>query len=447
MIKTTLQARLVILMVISFLFLTSVFTFIQLNNQLQGVREFNIYRAKQGALQIRDKLQNIFLNMPAEKPRSQVVDEIEKVLGDLVESGAIETAVVLDNEGNPVVLQGKLSLVFEEKKKVLGAFSEREDKSRWLVPVIDKEHRLISLFVAVDNPYGFSFKLTFSLGNLQEALNQVYGPVILTIIIVIIANIALALSLSRALIKPVKVLNQATKDIAAGDLERKVLIRTQDELEELADTFNYMTVELKKMKEKAENANPLTKLPGNIVIREETEKRIREGKKFVLIYADLDNFKAFNDKHGMHSGDGAIMLTANIIKEAVAREGKEGDFIGHEGGDDFLLLTTPERAKRLADYIIREFDQRIRSLYAKEELEKGYIEAPARDSEEIKRFPIMTISLVGMGNYLKPVSSYAQLTNIAAELKRAAKKVQKSNFILDRRIREPGAGAEFRQQA
>ena len=98
------------------------------------------------------------------------------------------------------------------------------------------------------------------------------------------------------------------------------------------------------MKEKAENANPLTKLPGNIVIQEMVEERIKKDKKFVLIYSDLDNFKAFNDTYGVHAGDKAIMLTADIMREAIAVEGAEDDFIGHEGGDDFLLLTVPERA-------------------------------------------------------------------------------------------------------
>ena len=159
----------------------------------------------------------------------------------------------------------------------------------------------------------------------------------------------------------------------------------------------------------------------------------------MLIYSDLDNFKAFNDKHGVEAGDEAIMLTADIMKEAVAKEGREDDFIGHEGGDDFLLLTVPERAQKLASFITGEFDKRIRSLYAQEELDKGYIEARARDTNEIRKFPIMTISLAGVSNSEKSIVSYAQLTNIAAEIKKAVKKMQGSNFLMDRRTRDLGA--------
>lgn len=146
------------------------------------------------------------------------------------------------------------------------------------------------------------------------------------------------------------------------------MIRTHDELEELGSTFNYMTEELIKMKKRAENANPLTKLPGNIVIHEEVEKRIRENKKFMVVYCDLDNFKAFNDKYGIAKGDQAIKLTADIFKEATKTKGDPDDFVGREGGDDFILLTTPEKAQEVADYIIKEFDKRVRNLYSQEDL-------------------------------------------------------------------------------
>ena len=262
------------------------------------------------------------------------------------------------------------------------------------------------------------------------------------VVIVVIGNIILATLLSRVLILPVKVLNRATKDIAKGNLDQKVSIKTQDELEELADTFNYMTAELKKMKARAENANPLTKLPGNIVIQEEVEKRIKNKQKFMLIYCDLDNFKAFNDKYGVHAGDEAITITAQVFKEAVAKNGKADDFIGHEGGDDFLLLTVPDRTHNIASFVIKEFDLRIQKLYSKEDLARGYIEAKSRDTEEIKKFPIMTISLAGVSNMTRPITSYAQVTNIAAEVKKAAKKIQKSILVLDRR--KVDLGTDFR---
>lgn len=431
-------------MVLSSVFLIGTFTFIQINNQLQRVQEFNLFRAKQGALVVKDQLSYIFSNAPAEATRSQLEAQIKNAIQDLIKAGIVQTVVVYSKGDNPVILEGDLSLVFEEDQEVISGISKAQDKTQWLLPVIDREHRLINLFININNPYDLVFKLIFSLGNLQEALNQVYAPVIFTIIIVIIANIVLSAALSGILIRPVRILNQASKDVALGNLDLKISINTKDELEELSDTFNYMTEELKKMKARAENANPLTKLPGNIVIQEEAEKRIKENRKFVLIYSDLDNFKAFNDKYGVHKGDQAIIMNSDILKEAVAKFGNSDDFVGHEGGDDFLLLTTPEKAPAIADYIIKEFDERIRPFYLKEDLEKGFIEAHSRESEEIRRFPIMTISLVGVGNYSRKIDSYSQLTNIAAEVKKVAKGQERSIFVLDRRSGEPGKGAEHR---
>jgi len=433
--RNTLQSRLITLMILASIFLIGTFTAIQLNNQLERTTEFNIYRAKQSALIIREKLK---------ETQSENTEKIKKIFESLLETNTIEDASLLDSAGNRLISVGKEDASPAFDKIAVNQIAQTKDKSRWLFPVVDKKKKLINLFIIPEQAGTNFVKLTFSLGNIKEAMGEVYGPVAFTVVVVIIGNIILGILLSKVLISPVKVLNDATKDIAKGNLDGKVAIKTDDELEELADTFNYMTVELKKMKQKAENANPLTKLPGNIVIQEEAEKRIKQNEKFVLIYCDLDNFKAFNDKYGVHAGDKAIMLTSDIFKESIEKKGKAGDFIGHEGGDDFLLLTIPERAEDIATYIVNEFDRRIRKLYSREDLDRGYIEAKARDTEEIQKFPIMTISLAGVSNIEKQIETYAQVTNIAAEVKKAAKKAKGSKFILDRR--KVDLGTEFRDK-
>ena len=440
MVGTTLQTRLIILMVVSSIFLISAFTAIQLNNQLQRAAELNLYRAKLGSLITKDKIQNLFQDTGAAQAPLVIQSETEKIFSSLFESNIIEKATLLNEEGLPLTSVGNPESALANDKMILERITQVKDKSRWLFPFVDKKKKRITLFINVENPYGYVVKLVFSLGNLQNALNEVYVPVMFTITIVVIGNVILAMLLSRALISPVKLLNQATKDIAGGNLDKKISIETKDELEELAGTFNYMTVELKKMKAKAENANPLTKLPGNIVIQEQVEKRIKNNEKFVLIYCDLDNFKAFNDKYGVHAGDEAIMLTAAIFKKAVEKEGKQEDFIGHEGGDDFLLLTVPERSEQIGRYVAEEFDKRVKKLYTKEDLDRGYIEGKSRETGTAVKFPIMTISLAGVTNLEKKIDSYAQLTNIAAELKKIAKKTETghSKLLIDRRVVDLG---------
>ncbi len=437
--RTTLQARLIGLLILSSLFLVSTFTAIQLNNQIEKTREFNIYQARQGALSLKDKLQEIFQTFDEQKNKAALMNEIKSIFNTALESGVAETISLINKDGYPEILEGNLQLFFEDEKTMIEGISASGDSTRWMIPQVDRKHKLTNIFVIFDNPSGYVLKLTFSLSSLQKALNEVYVPIFFTVLMVIAGNILLGALLSWVVISPIKILNQATKDIASGNLDLRIHISTKDELEELSDTFNYMTIELKKMKARAENANPLTKLPGNIVIQEEVEKRIKGDKKFVLLYCDLDNFKAFNDKYGVHAGDEAIMLTADIFKESIAKSGSSDDFIGHEGGDDFLLLTSPENAEAIAEYILKEFGGRIKNLYSKEDIQKGYIEAKARDRDQIVRFPVMTISLAGVSNVRREITSYAQATNIAADVKKIAKKGKEGKFVMDRRVGEENA--------
>jgi diguanylate cyclase (GGDEF)-like protein len=436
--KNTLQARLITLMVIAAIFLIATFTAIQLHNQLRRSAESNLYRANMGAIFTRDKLQRLFSKLDRATPPTVIKRKIKDIFLSELESRVIDNAILLDEKGTMLISEGKIEKVLEYNKAFLGEIYKARATSRWLFPIIDKKMKAINLFIITDNPYGYIIHLTFSLGSLKEALNDVYRPVMFTVIIVVIATIILAVLLSRTLISPVKILNQATKDIAGGNLDRKVSIKTEDELQELSDTFNYMTGELKRMRARAENANPLTKLPGNIIIREEVERKIKNNEKFMLIYGDLDNFKAFNDKYGVHAGDEVIMFTAKILEEAVKKGGTGRDFIGHEGGDDFLLLTLPEEAEGITDYIIKEFDKGIARFYSKEDTDKGYIEASSRDSDATIKYPVMSISMVGISNLKREITSYPQITNIAADLKKAAKKLKKSNFLMDRRKEDRG---------
>jgi diguanylate cyclase (GGDEF)-like protein len=263
-------------------------------------------------------------------------------------------------------------------------------------------------------------------------MTDILIPIGLTAIAVIIGNMLLGYILSRTVVRPIKILNKATKEIASGNLDLNVQIKTHDEIQELGDTFNIMTMALKKMKERAENANPLTKLPGNTVIREEVERRIKNNEKFVAIHADLDNFKAYNDHYGIAKGDEIIKFTGKTIENALKTKGGPGDFMGHEGGDDFYMITSIDKAEAVAEEIIAQFDSHIRPFYTKEDQDAGFITATSRKGDIVK-FPIMTISLAGVTNRSRPISSYAELTNIAVSVKNKVKQNQKSSFLLDRR--------------
>lgn len=180
------------------------------------------------------------------------------------------------------------------------------------------------------------------------------------------------------------------------------------------------------------NANPLTLLCGNIIIKAETEKRMASENPFAMLYIDLTNFKSFNDRYGFHRGDEIIKNTANILIRCVKEYGQKGDFIGHIGGDDFIVLTTPELYQPIAENIIKQFDETIKSYYDREDVEKGYIEAHDRNNN-MQRFPMMTISIAVINTSHTNIIHYGQLSEIAAELKKLAKQQKGSAFVVDRR--------------
>ncbi len=427
--KASLQSRLIALLVIFSVVFIAIFTSIQVYNQLNRSADFNYYRARTGALLLQLNLNNALKDISPEDT-TQKNKRVQKVVTGLYNLNIITQAAVVSKEGDLLFSTRKYSHLSSEDRRIIKEIFSNATNADKIYPVVDKKRRLIYLYTPFSK--GLLAKVEYDLGNISQALAEVYIPIIITVVLVIIANIFLAMLLSRILIGPVSVLNNVTGEIAAGNLDRRVEIKSGDELEELANTFNYMAVELKKMKVIAENANPLTKLPGNIVIRNEVETRIKNNEKFLVIYCDLDNFKAFNDKYGIVAGDKAIKLTADIFKEAIAEKGDKNDFIGHEGGDDFLLLTSPDKGKEIADYIISEFDKRVKVFYSKEDIDRGYIEARSRQGE-MTRFPIMSISLSGVTNQIRSITSYAEVANIAAEVKKKTKAMEGSCFFVDRR--------------
>ena len=117
--------------------------------------------------------------------------------------------------------------------------------------------------------------------------------------------------------------------------------------------------------------SPLTRLPGNLAIEAELRRRIDDKEPFAVIYIDLDNFKAFNDVYGFTHGDEAIQIVAHVTVDVVRRRGTTSDFVGHIGGDDFIIVTQPERAEEMAKEISVEFDKDIRDLYSAKRFARG----------------------------------------------------------------------------
>jgi len=175
--------------------------------------------------------------------------------------------------------------------------------------------------------------------------------------------------------------------------------------------------------------SPLTGLPGNLQIEDEIRKRHRIGERFAVCYADLDNFKAYNDRYGFLQGDRAINYTATVLREVA--ESTPGCFIGHVGGDDFVLVVEVEDAEAASQKVIELFDRGAAELYEAADAARGFIEVEDRQSQ-VKRHPILTLS-IGVGINSSDVTDYREIVDAATEMKAFAKGRQGSVYAVDRR--------------
>ncbi len=180
------------------------------------------------------------------------------------------------------------------------------------------------------------------------------------------------------------------------------------------------------------DTNPLSRLPGNPSIQARVEREIQKGGPFAVLYLDLNNFKAYNDIYGFESGDRILKATANLLVKLTIQNENSEDFIGHIGGDDFIVVTTYERSEELAKRIVHAFDEIAPSFYSKADRERGHIVATDRQGN-IRKFPFLSIAIGIVHNTVRPLQSFAHVSNIGTELKKAAKASDKSHYIVDRR--------------
>jgi diguanylate cyclase (GGDEF)-like protein len=186
-------------------------------------------------------------------------------------------------------------------------------------------------------------------------------------------------------------------------------------------------------------SNPLTGLPGAVYIEELTSKRLLETSKVAMCYTDINDFKAFNDKYGYRRGDNVLRILATILNEAISMYANEGDFVGHIGGDDFVMIVDFPRIDETCNYVTQSFDTLIPYQYDQIDRDRGYIISKNRQGEEM-RFPIMTVSIGIVTNKIRDIQSYLLMTELAAEMKEFAKNHSKSStppislYKVDKRI-------------
>lgn len=187
--------------------------------------------------------------------------------------------------------------------------------------------------------------------------------------------------------------------------------------------------------------NPLTGLPGNMLLQAEIERQIAQQTPFALIYVDLDNFKAFNDAYGFARGDRAIYTLASVLAGTAPRD----DFLGHIGGDDFAIIHYGGFPEVLAQQIISTFDERVRALYDPEDLQRGYLQGLDRHGAP-RQFGLLSLSISIVTSEGERFHSVDEISKVAAEVKSAAKSIAGSSYVLDRRLTTKPYAQERRGQ-
>ena len=197
-------------------------------------------------------------------------------------------------------------------------------------------------------------------------------------------------------------------------------------VQKMLDTLAKVHMEL------AKGSNPLTGLPGNVSIEMEIALRAKNRTPSSLIYVDLDNFKVYNDVYGFTNGDRIILVTARILREAVAVRAPGDGFVGHVGGDDFVVIAPPEAAEDLCRLAVEGFEREIPALYSEQDRLNGYITGTGRDGVQA-RFPLVSASLGVVDCAFRHPFTHAEMSRRTAEMKKLAKSKAGNSWVRDRR--------------
>jgi len=166
----------------------------------------------------------------------------------------------------------------------------------------------------------------------------------------------------------------------------------------------------------AKHQNPLTGLPGNLLIEQKLNHIVSNGSPYSVAYIDIDNFKAYNDVYGFENGDLVIKLLADILRFNIS----ETHFVGHIGGDDFVVVFNNHVTDYYFKDVKRQFELEVLAFYNQKDIENGFITTTNRRGE-IERFPLIALTVVVANNAMRDYRDVFELTELLAGLKKAGK--------------------------
>ena len=185
------------------------------------------------------------------------------------------------------------------------------------------------------------------------------------------------------------------------------------------------------------DASPLTRLPGNTSITRRIQDMIDAKQDFAMGYVDVDHFKSFNDRYGFSRGDEVLMMTARLLVNSLRQVCAQDGFVGHVGGDDYVVLCPVDKAFEVCDKILASFDAIVPGFYDEDDRQRGAI--VSKDRQGVTRtFPFMTLSIGLTFNRDGALNHFGQASTAAMALNKKAKQESASSYAVDHR-REGGA--------
>jgi PleD family two-component response regulator len=178
--------------------------------------------------------------------------------------------------------------------------------------------------------------------------------------------------------------------------------------------------------------HPSTRLPGTTEIEREFRQRMEHSERFAVCYADLDHFKEYNDRYSYYDGDRVIFILSRILRDVVKGLCPTDGFVGHIGGDDFIVVLPIGRVPEVCSEIISVFDNLIPLQYNAQDRRAGYFFGKDRRGQ-LHRVPLMTLSIGIVTNEHRVFTHPAQVSELATEMKSYAKTLPGSVFVVDRR--------------
>ncbi|MCB2181401.1 MAG: diguanylate cyclase [Desulfobulbaceae bacterium] len=181
--------------------------------------------------------------------------------------------------------------------------------------------------------------------------------------------------------------------------------------------------------------NPLSKLPGNTSILQAMQRAIDADESYGVCYIDIDNFKPYNDRYGFSQGDDVILMVARVAVNVIDEIAREGSFVGHVGGDDFVFIVREEYVNSVCERILDNFDVVRNMFIPAEDLKAGcYMEKDRQGRETVFGLLSLSIAVVITGNHL--FSHYGEISTRASEIKHYVKQKEGSNYMVDRRTKD-----------